>query len=175
MFAKVFSQTPIVQVSRNYLILIWIQIIIWIFLFTAIPMPALAAFAFKDYAFTKVEMNMGDYSDTSPLDLLFSPSGIYDKEAKTFILRFVFTANQGDESKAIVKIVCEATFEFRETLDLEAIPEYFYPNSLAIVFPYVRAFVSSVTLQANMTTPILIPTLNLTQLQSTLKAKTVLR
>ena len=35
------------------------------------------------------------------------------------------------------------------------IPDYFYPNSLAIVFPYVRSFVSSVTLQANIESPIL--------------------
>jgi len=138
-------------------------------------MPTPAAFAFKNYTFTNVEINMGDFSEASPLDLSFSPSGIYDKSMKTFSLRFAFTASQGDENKTIVKIVCIATFEFKETLDMDAIPEYFYTNSLAIVFPYVRAFVSSVTLQANMVTPILIPTLNLTRLQSSLKANTVSR
>lgn len=118
---------------------------------------------------------MGDFSESSALDLSFSPSGIYDKSTKTFSLRFVFTASQGDENKTIVKIVCLATFEFNEPLDIDAIPDYFYPNSLAIVFPYVRAFVSSVTLQANMVAPILIPTLNLTRLQSSLKANTISR
>ena len=118
---------------------------------------------------------MGDFYESSALDLSFSPSGIYDKSTKTFSLRFVFTASQGDENKTIVKIVCLATFEFNEPLDIDAIPDYFYPNSLAIVFPYVRAFVSSVTLQANMVSPILIPTLNLTRLQSSLKANTISR
>lgn len=136
-------------------------------------MPTAAAFAFKSYTFTKVEINMGDFSDASPLDLSFMPSGIYDKTSRTYTLRFVFSANQGEENKTIVKIVCVATFEFNETLDFDAIPEYFFANSLAIVFPYVRAYVSSVTLQANMVTPILIPTLNLTRLQSTLKANTI--
>ena len=134
-----------------------------------------AAFAFKSYTFTNVEINMGDVSEASPLDLSFTPSGIYDKSMKTFFLRFVFTATQGEENATIVKVVCNATFEFKESLNVDAIPEYFYPNSLAIVFPYVRAFVSSVTLQANMVVPILIPTLNLTGLQSTLKANTELR
>ena len=134
-----------------------------------------AAFAFKSYTFTNVEINMGDFSEASPLDLSFTPSGIYDKSMKTFFLRFVFTATQGEENATIVKIVCNATFEFKESLNVDAIPGYFYPNSLAIVFPYVRAFVSSVTLQANMVVPILIPTLNLTGLQSTLKANTELR
>lgn len=134
-----------------------------------------AAFAFRSYTFTNVEINMGDFSDATPLDLSFSPSGVYDKDTKSFILRFVFAATQGEDNKLIVRIVCTATFEFREALEIDAIPEYFYPNSLAIVFPYVRAFVSSVTLQANMVTPILIPTLNLTGLQSTLKTNTIVR
>ena len=134
-----------------------------------------AAFAFKSYTFTNVEINMGDFSDASPLDLSFSPSGVYDKESKSFMLRFEFAATQGADNTLIVRIICTATFEFKEQIEFEAIPEYFYPNSLAIVFPYVRAFVSSVTLQANMVTPILIPTLNLTGLQSTLKTNTVLR
>lgn len=148
---------------------------IWIFIYSNALMSTRATFAFKSYTFTNVEINMGDFSDVSPLDLSFSPSGVYEKATKSFILRFVFTATQGDNSKLIVRIVCSATFEFKETLDIDAIPDYFYPNSLAIVFPYVRAFVSSVTLQANMVTPILIPTLNLTGLQSTLKTNTILR
>ena len=51
------------------------------------------------------------------------------------------------------------------------IPEYFYPNSLAIVFPYVRAFVSTITLQANMQ-PVVLPTINLMGLTEELKEKT---
>ncbi len=134
-----------------------------------------AAFAFKSYTFTNVEINLGDLSEANPLNLSFTPSGIYDKNNRIFILRFVFTATQGENNSIIVKIICNATFEFKESLDIDEIPEYFYPNSLAIVFPYVRAFVSSVTLQANMVSPILIPTLNLTGLQSTLKANTKIR
>lgn len=33
---------------------------------------------------------------------------------------------------------------------LDDIPEYFYANSIAILFPYIRVFVSTVTLQANI-------------------------
>ena len=134
-----------------------------------------AAFAFKSYTFTNVEMNMGLFSDQSPLDLSFSPSGIFDPTTSTYRLRFAFTATQGEGVNVIVKIICEAVFEFKEPLQIDEIPDYFFPNSLAIVFPYVRSFVSSVTLQANIETPILIPTLNLTGLQSSLKENTQLR
>lgn len=134
-----------------------------------------AAFAFKSYTFTNVEMNMGLFSDQSPLDLSFSPSGVFDPTTRTYRLRFAFTATQGEGVNVIVKIICEAVFEFKEPLQIDEIPDYFFPNSLAIVFPYVRSFVSSVTLQANIETPILIPTLNLTGLQSSLKENTQLR
>ena len=134
-----------------------------------------AAFAFKSYTFSNVEMNMGLFSDQSPLDLSFSPSGVFDPTTSSYHLRFAFTATQGEGVNVIVKIICEAVFEFKEPLNINEIPDYFYPNSLAIVFPYVRSFVSSVTLQANKDTPILIPTLNLTGLQATLKENTKLR
>lgn len=138
-------------------------------------MSTSAAFRFIKYTFTNVEMNMGLFSDKSPLNLSFSPSGVYNKDNRIYNLRFAFNATQGEDESSIVKIICEASFEFKDPIELENIPDYFYPNSLAIVFPYVRAFVSSVTLQANMVTPILIPTLNLTGLQSTLKENTTKR
>lgn len=134
-----------------------------------------AAFAFKGYTFTNVEMNMGLFSESLPMDLSFSPSGIYDEKNGIYNLRFTFIATQGEEARTIIKIVCEAAFEFKEPIKLCDIPGYFFPNSLAIVFPYVRAFVSSVTLQANLSAPILIPTLNLSDLQSTLIENTKLR
>ena len=138
-------------------------------------MAAPAAFAFKSYTFTNVEINMGLFSDQSPLDLSFSPSGIFDPTTSTYRLRFAFTATQGEGVNVIVRIICEAVFEFKEPVQIADIPDYLYPNSLAIVFPYVRSFVSSVTLQANIESPILIPTLNLTGLQSILKENTQLR
>lgn len=51
------------------------------------------------------------------------------------------------------------------------IPNYFYANSLAIIFPYIRAFVSTITLQSNMH-PIVLPTVNLMGLSEKLKRNT---
>lgn len=42
---------------------------------------------------------------------------------------------------------------------------------MAILFPYIRAFVSTVTLQANVM-PILLPTVNLSSLESRLRENT---
>lgn len=132
-----------------------------------------AAFAFKAYSFTDVEIHMDLFNDDRTLDLTFTPSGEYHRQEGVYILHFIFSATQNGEEKALIKIGCNAVFEFKEPIEITEIPDYFFPNSLAIVFPYVRAFVSTVTLQANIATPILIPTLNLTSLQSVLKTNTI--
>ncbi|MBQ2321387.1 MAG: protein-export chaperone SecB, partial [Bacteroidales bacterium] len=44
-------------------------------------------------------------------------------------------------------------------------------NSVAIIFPYIRAFVSTISLQANVN-PIVLPTINLTGLTGELKRQT---
>lgn len=56
-------------------------------------------------------------------------------------------------------------------MELKDIPDFFYANSIAIIFPYIRAFVSTLTLQANIP-PIVLPTLNLSQLRTILRDNT---
>ncbi len=70
------------------------------------------------------------------------------------------------------QIKCIAIFEFEDKINFEDIPSYFYINSIAILFPYVRAFVSTVTLQANIP-PIVLPTMNISSLGKPLKESTV--
>ena len=60
---------------------------------------------------------------------------------------------------------------FNGSTSIEDIPEYFYPNSIAIIFPYIRAFVSTLSLQANVK-PIVLPTINLIGLTNELKENT---
>ena len=47
----------------------------------------------------------------------------------------------------------------------------FYKNSLAIIFPYIRAFISTLTLQSNAGL-IILPTLNLTHLEKPFRENT---
>lgn len=68
----------------------------------------------------------------------------------------------------IIEVNCLASFLFKGVESIDDIPTYFYSNSIAIVFPYVRAFVSTLTLQANYS-PIVLPTMNLSDLNSQLK------
>lgn len=134
-----------------------------------------AAFGLTNYKFVKVEI----YYDLAPnddneLSIEFNPSGEFNTEKKLFILKIKFNAY--DESKGIKKsfihTVISADFNFENITSLDDIPSYFYKNSIAIVYPYIRAFVSNLSLQANVGSFIL-PTLNLSMLENTLKENTI--
>lgn len=129
-----------------------------------------AAFRLSGYQFDRVILNLEHVSKDLSLDLSFAPKGSYNPCKGTYLLTFVFTAFCKD--RKIVEVLCRADFVFQNKLSIEEIPSYFYANSIAILFPYVRAFVSTLTLQANIT-PLVLPTLNFTDLQAELRANTI--
>lgn len=131
-----------------------------------------AAFSLEGYKFDQVELNLENVKSDTAFLVDFEPSGVYKEDEKLYILKFVFKAMKDEaEESPIVRIRCIAEFKFEGVASLENIPSFFYLNSIAILFPYVRAFVSTLTLQANIK-PILLPTLNLSSLQETLKNNT---
>ena len=135
--------------------------------------PTKVAFSLKDYSFEDVELHLNDIKTDLKLKVDFEPSGVYSEETGNFELKFVFKAKREDkeDDNEIIKICCLANFIFTSTLPFSEIPQYFFSNSIAILFPYVRAFVSTLTLQANVY-PILLPTMNLISLQEKLKSNT---
>lgn len=129
-----------------------------------------AAFALVGYQFTKVALNLSELRPDANFDISIKPKGHYVHTSGSYYLCFLFTARV--EKKKVVTVECNAEFRFNQPVAPSDIPDYFYSNSIAILFPYVRAFVSTVTLQANIR-PIVIPTLNLIGLSAGLKNNTV--
>lgn len=129
-----------------------------------------AIFSLEDYRFEKVFIDF-TRKQSDQIEIGFSPSGTFHSESATFTLNFSFIAHNNDINTPFIKINCLATYKFQEKLNFQDIPPYFYQNSIAILFPYVRAFVSTVTLQANIG-PILLPTMNLSELESPLRENT---
>ncbi len=109
---------------------------------------------------------------SNSLDIAFSPFGKFISKKSVFELKFKVAAHNGEVADAFVEIECIAFFKFEDGLQFENIPTYFYRNSIALIFPYVRAFISTVTLQANIP-PIILPTMNLSSLEIPLKENTV--
>lgn len=131
----------------------------------------LARFSLLNYHFDKVSMDLRNLSAKSSFNIKFDPSGVFDKDKSQYWLTFKFTAKEDVTGREIVSVNCVALYLFKGVNSIEEIPAFFYNNAIAILFPYIRAFVSTVTLQANIK-PILLPTLNLSDLQDRLKENT---
>lgn len=129
-----------------------------------------AAFKLDNYHFTKAALDFNIPNDAE-LNISFNPKGVFYAKDARYDLVFDVTVECVETNTDVVKVSCEASFSFGNKVSIENIPDYFYPNSLAIVFPYVRAFVSTISLQANVQ-PVVLPTVNLMGLTEKLKEQT---
>ena len=132
-----------------------------------------AAFKLDTYYFVKASLNF-DIPNEAKLNIDITPSGVYEQANGLYTLWFDVKVTCHETDREVLNVSCKAQFSFDKPMKLEEIPEFFYPNSLAILFPYVRAFVSTMTLQANVR-PIILPTINLMNLTETLRHKTEVR
>lgn len=118
--------------------------------------------------FSYNESNSGD----TRLELDFLPSGRYiQKNGEFELVLELFGWEAGLRERQVVHVKCIAYFEFDKGLDFSEIPPYFYKNAIAIVFPFIRTFVSTLTLQANSTL-LLLGIMNLSNLEIPLKNHT---
>jgi len=129
-----------------------------------------ASFSFKTFKVPSFSYNSSQKKE-SELKLDFNPKGLYNKRSGVYQLTVEFTGIE-EGGNSIIKVVSQAVFEFSKELDAKDIPDYFYSNSIAIVFPYIRAFISNLTLQAN-TGVIMLGLLNFTRMGDLLKSQTI--
>lgn len=134
-----------------------------------------ATFSLLKYSFDKVSIDYSLKESDNKININFEPRGIFTQKIDKSIykLTFIFSANNNENTQPFVEIECNAIFSFAEPITFENIPIYFYGNSIAILFPYIRAFISTVTLQANHS-PLVIPTMNLSSLEEPLRKNTTI-
>ena len=128
------------------------------------------AFRLVNYKFTKATLNF-DIPKDAELVIDFKPSGKLKEIEGTYDLSFDTIVKCEETDTIIVEVSCIAQFSFMDRIKFEEIPDFFYPNSLAILFPYIRAFVSTLSLQAN-SSPMILPTVNLMGLTEKLRDNT---
>lgn len=131
-----------------------------------------AAFSLKNYLFDRVSIDLTNVSNKE-LAISFDPTGVFKKESLSFELLFWVRVSCAGTSEPFVQIRCKGVFDFEQVADLSSVPDFFYNNSIAILFPYIRAYLSVVTAQANIP-GIILPTLNLSSLGEVLKKHTIL-
>jgi len=134
-----------------------------------------ASFSIEKYYFKEVHIDM-DQRISDDLFVDFNPSGEYIENDNTYILSFIFSAFSSSEKDKtpFVQVKCVGIFKFQDVKSIDDVPEFFYRNSIAILFPYMRAYISMVTNQANIP-QIMLPTLNLSALEKPLKENTKVR
>ena len=127
-----------------------------------------ATFTLKSYRFLQVSMDF-ETQEGATLSVSFDPNGEYCKATGEYKLRLITRVSS--EEKEFISTTLQVVFGFTEFIELSEIPDYFYPNCMAIVFPYVRSFLSTLSLQANVP-PIILPIINFSDLQGVLKRNT---
>jgi len=133
-----------------------------------------ASFKILNFKVTEVAMKIPPVN-TKPnkLEIKFSPSGEYISAEGLFRLTFSFNASEKENKNGVYfKVISVTNFKFEQPVPLVEIPDFFYQNAIAIVFPYIRAYVSTLTGQSHQDILIL-PLLNLTTLENPLRENTV--
>ena len=129
-----------------------------------------ASFKLDSYHFSKASLDFNIPNEVE-LNISFKLKGTFDQKNSRYNLNFDVKVECKETDSVVVNVSCEAYFSFNGKVAFNEIPDYFYPNSLAILFPYVRAFVSTISLQANVQ-PVILPTINLIGLTEELKQQT---
>lgn len=129
-----------------------------------------AAFFLEYYKVSKFLFTEAS-SENESINVKFRPSGKYNSKEGRYVLLFDFFATYGEKDTELISVSMSAYFKFQHPIELNEIPDYFYRNSIAIVFPYLRAFISTLTSVAN-SKPLILPVMNLSSLENPLKENT---
>ncbi len=130
-----------------------------------------ASFDFSKFRFSNFLFNESP-NNSEALSVDFKPNGVFFEKDGRFELTIIFTAFAKEKPEnPIIQATVIGSFLFVDNPSFEEIPPYFYKNAIAIIFPYIRAFISSMTIQANSRI-IVLPVLNLTSLEQPLKLNT---
>lgn len=127
-----------------------------------------SGFQFKGFKIRKSVINLIDNNDLD-LSIVFKPSGILDKSKSSFLLKLIVEI-KSSSSDFSVEVNAEGLFTY-SNMDDEKLSSLLYLNAPAILFPYLRAYVSSLTALSGIN-PITLPTLNLSGLKEQLEENT---
>ncbi len=130
-----------------------------------------STFQFNNFSVVRslIERKRGNVS--KKLSIKFIPSGKIKKDISVFLLELGIRIKDGNDILNI-EVDAVAEFSFSKNSDNDELDNYFYINAPALLFPYLRAYISTLTNLSGQET-ITLPTLNLTSIGEELKQNTV--
>lgn len=129
-----------------------------------------SSFQFENFIINKSLFELGNSTDISDLSVGFRPSGKLDLENQMFHLELSVSISDSSETLK-VEIESVGFFKF-ENIESDKLSSFLYYNAPAILFPYLRAYISSLTTLSGIK-PIVLPTLNLSNLKNDLEQNIV--
>ena len=129
-----------------------------------------SAFKFEKYSILRSVINRKSDETPKSLQIVFEPKGTHFKEDNRFELSLGVRIE--DEGKnLLIEVDASATYILEGEVSEKMLRTFFYLNAPAILFPYIRAYIATLTTLSGMA-PINLPTLNLTQLAPELEKNT---
>jgi preprotein translocase subunit SecB len=122
----------------------------------------IAKFRFKGYKIVESHISTNPEKEASQnLNVEFEQTIGVNEEGHNMRLEMITNIN--DENKVlIIKVKAQGFFEFDSDLKLEEKEIFFRTNAPAILFPYVRAYITTLSSLSGVN-PVILPTLNMSQ------------
>lgn len=117
-----------------------------------------ARFRFVEYLFKETSIKLTGEDISDDVEFGIEPNGIFEEGNKMFILTLNVLVKD-KKSSLEVKMTVTGKFKY-ETNDIQELVPYLGFNAPAIMFPYIRAYITNITALGGMS-PIILPTLNM--------------
>ncbi len=128
-------------------------------------------FQFKGFKINRSLLEKRDGDISKRFSFNFEPKGILNTSKRTYNLQLnVLIKDENDVLS--VEMSSVANFAFEQEIKKEKLQSLFYVNAPAILFPYVRAYISTLSTLSGFP-PIILPTLNLSGLGDELQKNTI--
>lgn len=119
-----------------------------------------AKFRFERYQITKSLIEISNSSNIDK-DIEVEIKKTNAEHTEENIFKLMFDVNIKDANKSLnIDINAEGFFEFDKELNDSEKSSFFNINAPAILFPYIRAYITTLTSLSGIT-PIILPTINL--------------
>lgn len=130
----------------------------------------MAKFRFKDYKIIdasihldpSVDINKKMNVEITPQSFTLDEDHIYKLQIDTKV------SNTDNQFSVFVSII--GTFEFDSDLTAESKDKFFRINAPALLFPYIRAYISTLTSLSGMV-PVILPTINMSEMMKKVEEK----
>lgn len=129
-----------------------------------------SAFQFKGYRIERSLIEMKSTEIGEKFSISFDPKGLINKAESTYQLHLItYIKNQEDTINIEIDIV--AFFSFDNKIERDQLNKMFFINAPAIVFPYLRSYITTLTVLSGID-PVILPTLNLSGIGKELEQNT---